>query len=75
MADPERLNATRARQAFAGRPVLYVLIGGLALLALAMVVLMSSQSSDRPQSASGQAPTTAERTGTTSTTPPPKPAK
>ena len=82
MAEPERLNATRARQAFAGRPVLYVLLGGLALLAVAMVVLMSFPSSDRAppsvgvvpkvqQSDPGQKPTAAEKTGTTSTTPNP----
>ncbi len=69
MVEREQLNTTRARQAFAGRPVLYVLVAGLALLAIAFVALMSFQTSDKQQSASGQTPTAAERTGTTSTTP------
>ena len=86
MAEPERLNATRARQGLAGRPVLYVLVGGLALLAVAFVALMSFPSSDKAppsigvvphvqQSDSGQKPTAAEKTGTTSTTPASKPAQ
>lgn len=48
MAQPDDLSPTRARQGLKGRPVLYVLLGGLALGALFVIGFLAFGQAGKP---------------------------
>ncbi len=53
MAQGDELSPTRARQGSKGRPVLYVLIGGLALGAIFIIGFLAFGSSGNPPPSTG----------------------